>query len=218
MLELNNVSKTIQQQLILKDISFEVDENQLVSILGPSGSGKSTLLHLIGTLIPFDSGDIIFDGISYKQMNEKQFVDFRNKNLGFVYQFHNLLGEFTCRENISLPLLIREKQMDEVELEYLEQLAEKLKILHLLDKMPSQISGGEQQRVAVARALINKPKLLLADEPTGNLDNENAKALYDLFLEIKEKFHQTILMVTHNEQLTTQSDKIIYLNSGRIVS
>lgn len=218
MLELNNVSKIIQQQMILSNISFEVGENQLVSILGPSGSGKSTLLHLIGTLIPFDSGDIFFDGKSYQQMNDKQMIDFRNKNLGFVYQFHNLLGEFTCRENISLPLLIREKQMNEEEIHYLDQLAEKLKIFHLLDKMPSQLSGGEQQRVAVARALMNKPKLLLADEPTGNLDNDNARALYDLFLEIKEKFHQTILMVTHNEQLTSQSDKIIYLNSGKIVS
>jgi len=218
MLELNNVSKSIQQQSILKDISFKIGENQLVSILGPSGSGKSTLLHLIGTLIPFDEGDIFFDRISYKQMNDKQIVEFRNHNLGFVYQFHHLLGEFTCRENISLPLLIREKQMNEEELDYLNQLTHKLRIDHLLDKMPSQISGGEQQRVAVARALMNKPKLLLADEPTGNLDNENAKALYDLFLEIKERFHQTILMVTHNEQLTTQSDKIIYLNSGRIVS
>ena len=218
MLELNNVSKIIQQQMILSNISFEVGENQLVSILGPSGSGKSTLLHLIGTLIPFDSGDIFFDGKSYQQMNDKQMIDFRNKNLGFVYQFHNLLGEFTCRENISLPLLIREKQMNEEEIHYLDQLAEKLKIFHLLDKMPSQLSGGEQQRVAVARALMNKPKLLLADEPTGNLDNDNARALYDLFLEIKEKFHQTILMVTHNEQLTSQSDKIIYLNAGKIVS
>ena len=218
MLELNNISKSINHQNILKDISFKIESNQLVSILGPSGSGKSTLLHIIGTLLPFDSGEIYFNGQSYNQLREKDIFEFRNKNLGFVYQFHNLLGEFSCQENILLPLLIREQKLSNEEKEYLSIIAERLKIQDLLHKLPSQISGGEQQRVAVARAIINKPQLLLADEPTGNLDNENAHILYDLFLEIKDKFDQTILMVTHNEKLTTQSDQIIYLNSGRIVS
>ncbi|MEY4384583.1 MAG: hypothetical protein RI995_2125 [Bacteroidota bacterium] len=218
MLELNNISKTIQQQIILKDISFKIKQNELISILGPSGSGKSTLLHIIGTLMKFDSGSILFDMISYNSMNENELVHFRNQNLGFVYQFHNLLGEFTCKENILMPLYIREKKISEEEIDYLHQLVERLQVGHLLEKLPSQISGGEQQRIAVARALINKPKLLLADEPTGNLDNINAQNLYELFLEIKDNFHQTILMVTHNEKLTTQSDQIIYLNSGKIVS
>ncbi len=218
MLELNNIFKSIQQQIILKDISFKIDSNQIVSILGPSGSGKSTLLHVIGTLMPFDSGEIVFEGQSYSKLSQNDFVHFRNHHLGFVYQFHNLLGEFTCKENILLPLFIREEKVSEEAYEYFNLIIERLKIQHLINKMPSQLSGGEQQRIAVARALINKPKLLLADEPTGNLDNENAINLYNMFLEIKEEFNQTILMVTHNEELTKQSDKIIYLNSGRVVS
>jgi lipoprotein-releasing system ATP-binding protein len=218
MLELNNISKVIQQQTILNDISFKIEKNQLVSILGPSGSGKSTLLHIIGTLLSFDSGEILFEGHPYSQFKEKDLVLFRNLNLGFVYQFHNLLGEFTCKENILLPLYIREFKISQEEENYFDLIVERLGIMNLLKKLPSQISGGEQQRVAVARALINKPRLLLADEPTGNLDNENAKNLYDLFLEIKEEFKQTILMVTHNEELTIQSDQIIYLNSGKIIS
>lgn len=218
MLELNKISKAIQQQQILSEISFSVKENQLVSILGPSGSGKSTLLHIIGTLTPFDSGEILFKGASYKDKNEAQLIAFRNQNLGFVYQFHNLLGEFNCKENIILPILIRERKLTQEEDDYLINIAQKLQVEHLLAKMPAQLSGGEQQRIAVARALINKPQLLLADEPTGNLDNQNAHRLYDLFLEIKENFNQTILMVTHNEALTKQSDQIIYLNSGKIVA
>lgn len=218
MLELNKISKAIQQQQILSEISLSVKENQLVSILGPSGSGKSTLLHIIGTLTPFDSGEILFQGASYKDKNEAQLIAFRNQNLGFVYQFHNLLGEFNCKENIMLPILIRERKLTQEEDDYLINIAQKLQVEHLLAKMPAQLSGGEQQRIAVARALINKPQLLLADEPTGNLDNQNAHRLYDLFLEIKENFNQTILMVTHNEALTKQSDQIIYLNSGKIVA
>lgn len=218
MLELNKISKAIQQQQILSEISFSVKENQLVSILGPSGSGKSTLLHIIGTLTPFDSGEILFQGASYKDKNEAQLIAFRNQNLGFVYQFHNLLGEFNCKENIMLPILIRERKLTQEEDDYLINIVQKLQVEHLLAKMPAQLSGGEQQRIAVARALINKPQLLLADEPTGNLDNQNAHRLYDLFLEIKENFNQTILMVTHNEALTKQSDQIIYLNSGKIVA
>ncbi len=218
MLELNNICKTIHQQKILEDISFSIEENQLASILGPSGSGKSTLLHIIGTLTAFDSGEISFNGQFYSNFNEKQLIDFRNINLGFIYQFHHLLGEFSCQENILFPLFIREKNIDNDSMDYLTLISDRLKISHLLKKMPSQLSGGEQQRVAVARAIINKPKLLLADEPTGNLDNDNAKILYDLFLELKDNFKQTILMVTHNENLTTHSDQIIYLNSGRIIN
>jgi len=217
MLELTNVCKSIQNQKILKDISFKMEPQQLVSILGPSGSGKSTLLHIIGTLLTFDSGDIKFENIAYEQMREKEMIHFRNSHLGFVYQFHNLLGEFTCQENILMPLFIREKKISEEQLDYLSFITQKLKIDTHLSKFPSQLSGGEQQRVAVARAIIHQPKLLLADEPTGNLDNDNAHKLYDLFLDLKENIKQSILMVTHNESLTSQSDQIIYLNSGQIV-
>lgn len=215
MLELKNISKSYGAQLILNDVSFEVKEKELVSILGPSGSGKSTLLQIIGLLNPADSGSILLDNVECTTLNEKELIAFRNRKLGFVFQFHNLLGEFTCEENIKMPLLIREKSLDEAQLELFDQIINKLSISDLITKYPSQLSGGEQQRVAVARALINQPKILLADEPTGNLDNKNAVNLYELFLELKEDWKQCIIMVTHNENLTKQSDQIIYLNSEK---
>ena len=215
MLELKNISKSYGDQLILHDVSFEVKEKELVSILGPSGSGKSTLLQIIGLLNPADSGSILLDNIECTTLNEKELIAFRNRKLGFVFQFHNLLGEFTCEENIKMPLLIREKSLIEAQLELFDKIINKLSISDLIKKYPSQLSGGEQQRVAVARALINQPKILLADEPTGNLDNKNAVNLYELFLELKEDWKQCIIMVTHNENLTKQSDQIIYLNSEK---
>ena len=215
MLELKNISKSYGEQLILNDISFQVNEKELVSILGPSGSGKSTLLQIIGLLNPADSGSILLDNVECTNQNEKELIAFRNKKLGFVFQFHNLLGEFTCEENIKMPLLIREKTLIEAQLELFDKIINKLSISDLIKKYPNQLSGGEQQRVAVARALINQPKILLADEPTGNLDNKNAVNLYELFLELKEDWKQCIIMVTHNENLTKQSDQIIYLNSEK---
>ena len=215
MLELKNISKSYGAQLILNDVSFEVKEKELVSILGPSGSGKSTLLQIIGLLNPADSGSILLDNVECTTLKEKELIAFRNRKLGFVFQFHNLLGEFTCGENIKMPLLIREKSLNEAQLELFDQIINKLSISDLITKYPSQLSGGEQQRVAVARALINQPKILLADEPTGNLDNKNAVNLYELFLELKEDWKQCIIMVTHNENLTKQSDQIIYLNSEK---
>ena len=215
MLELKNISKSYGEQLILNDISFQVNEKELVSILGPSGSGKSTLLQIIGLLNPADSGSILLDNVECTNLNEKELIAFRNIKLGFVFQFHNLLGEFTCEENIKMPLLIREKTLIEDQLELFDKIINKLSISDLIKKYPSQLSGGEQQRVAVARALINQPKILLADEPTGNLDNKNAVNLYELFLELKEDWKQCIIMVTHNENLTKQSDHIIYLNSEK---
>jgi lipoprotein-releasing system ATP-binding protein len=215
MLELKNISKSYGDQLILNDVSFEVKEKELVSILGPSGSGKSTLLQIIGLLNPADSGSILLDNIECTTLNERELIAFRNRKMGFVFQFHNLLGEFTCEENIKMPLLIREKSLIEAQLELFDKIINKLSISDLIKKYPSQLSGGEQQRVAVARALINQPKILLADEPTGNLDNKNAVNLYELFLELKEDWKQCIIMVTHNENLTKQSDQIIYLNSEK---
>ena len=215
MLELKNISKSYGDQLILHDVSFEVKEKELVSILGPSGSGKSTLLQIIGLLNTADSGSILLDNIECTTLNEKELIAFRNRKMGFVFQFHNLLGEFTCEENIKMPLLIREKSLIEAQLELFDKIINKLSISDLIKKYPSQLSGGEQQRVAVARALINQPKILLADEPTGNLDNKNAVNLYELFLELKEDWKQCIIMVTHNENLTKQSDQIIYLNSEK---
>lgn len=216
MLELKNISKSYGAQLILNNINLQVQNNQLVSILGPSGSGKSTLLQIIGLLLNPDSGSIELNGQLYSKIKEKELAQFRNNQLGFVFQFHNLLGEFTCAENVKMPLFIREAKLNEEQEIYFEEIIKHLGITHLMNKYPSQLSGGEQQRVAVARALINKPSVLLADEPTGNLDNKNAESLYDMFLQLKETYGQQIIMVTHNETLTKQSDQVIYLNSGVI--
>jgi len=216
MLELKNISKSYGTQLILNNISFQVKESEMVSILGPSGSGKSTLLQLIGLLMKPDTGTINLDGLPYSSLTEKDQAIFRNQKLGFVFQFHNLLGEFSCEENIKFPLFIKGEKLTESDEALFEKIVQTLGITDILKKLPSQISGGEQQRVAVARALINKPTLLLADEPTGNLDNKNAETLYALFVELKAVWQQRIIMVTHNEKLTSHSDQVIYLNSGRI--
>lgn len=216
MLELKNISKSYGTQLILDNISLHVKESEMVSILGPSGSGKSTLLQIMGLLMKADSGQIYLDGIDYAALSEKDQATFRNQKLGFVFQFHHLLGEFTCEENIKFPLFIKGGKLDEGDLELFDKIVQTLGIQPILHKLPSQISGGEQQRVAVARALINRPTLLLADEPTGNLDNKNAETLYALFVELKAVWQQRIIMVTHNEKLTSHSDQVIYLNSGRI--
>ena len=216
MLELKNISKSYGTQLILDNISLLVKDSEMVSILGPSGSGKSTLLQIIGLLMKADSGQIYLDGLDFASLTEKDQAAFRNEKLGFVFQFHNLLGEFTCEENIKFPLFIKGNKLNESDLELFDKIVQTLGIQAILHKLPSQISGGEQQRVAVARALINRPTLLLADEPTGNLDNKNAENLYDLFVELKAVWQQRIIMVTHNEKLTSHSDQVIYLNSGRI--
>jgi lipoprotein-releasing system ATP-binding protein len=216
MLELKNISKSYGTQLILDNISLQVKESEMVSILGPSGSGKSTLLQIMGLLMKADAGQIYLDGIDYAALVEKDQATFRNQKLGFVFQFHHLLGEFTCEENIKFPLFIKGSKLDEADLELFDKIVQTLGIQPILHKLPSQISGGEQQRVAVARALINRPTLLLADEPTGNLDNKNAETLYALFVELKAVWQQRIIMVTHNEKLTYLSDQVIYLNSGRI--
>jgi len=216
MLELKNISKSYGTQLILDNISLQVKEAEMVSILGPSGSGKSTLLQIIGLLMKPDGGQIHLNGVSYRDLTEKDQASFRNQQLGFVFQFHNLLGEFTCEENIKFPLFIKDAALSEADEQLFIKIVETLGIQDILRKLPSQISGGEQQRVAVARALINRPTLLLADEPTGNLDNKNAETLYALFVELKAVWQQRIIMVTHNDKLTSHSDQVIYLNSGRI--
>ena len=216
MLELKNISKSYGSQLILDNISLQVKNAEMVSILGPSGSGKSTLLQIMGLLMKADSGNIYLDGLNYASLTDKDQALFRNQKLGFVFQFHHLLGEFTCEENIKFPLYISGNKLNESDVALFDKIVQTLGIQAILHKLPSQISGGEQQRVAVARALINRPTLLLADEPTGNLDNKNAETLYALFVELKAVWQQRIIMVTHNEKLTSHSDQVIYLNSGRI--
>ncbi len=216
MLELINVYKSIDSQAILKNINLKINSNELVSILGPSGSGKSTLLNIMGLLIPYDSGKIIFNNTEFNSLIESEKNHFRNRKLGFVFQFHNLLGEFTGEENILMPLYIRNEKISNQTLKNLNKLVEILGLGDLIKKIPSQLSGGEQQRIAIARALITEPELILADEPTGNLDDENAQNLYQIFLEIKKEYKNSIVMVTHNEKLTKNSDQIIRINSGII--
>lgn len=217
MLELINVSKQIGEQSILNQVSLKVEKGELLSILGPSGSGKSTLLNVIGLLTDHQGGSIRFQQYEYAQWSEQEKAEFRNRKLGFVFQFHHLLAEFNVEENILMPLFIRQQALGEDDKAHLANLCHHLGIATLLKRFPSELSGGEQQRVAVARALITKPDLLLADEPTGNLDNTNAENLYELFLTLRREWNQTILMVTHNEHLTHSSDRVIHINSGRII-
>ena len=216
MLIAKDIHKSYGSLEVLKGVDLEISKGEIVSIVGASGAGKSTLLHLLGTLDRPDRGELFLQGQNLLQLQGDSLAEFRNSKIGFVFQFHNLLGEFSCEENIKFPLFIKGETLNESDHELFDKIVQTLGIQPILNKLPSQISGGEQQRVAVARALINRPTLLLADEPTGNLDNKNAETLYELFVELKAVWQQRIIMVTHNEKLTTQSDQVIYLNSGRI--
>ena len=216
MLQAIAIKKQYDQSVILKGVSLSVKPGEMVAIMGPSGAGKSTLLHILGTLDTADAGTICINNTEVHTLSKNEMADFRNQSIGFVFQFHNLLGEFTCEENIKFPLYIKGNKLNQADVELFDKIVHTLGIQPILQKLPSQISGGEQQRVAVARALINRPTLLLADEPTGNLDNKNAENLYELFVELKAVWQQRIIMVTHNEKLTSHSDQVIYLNSGRI--
>lgn len=216
MIEIRNVEKSYGTLRVLKQINLTIENSKVVTIVGPSGAGKSTLLHLIGTLDRPDKGEILIDGTSLNQLNDDQLSDFRNQHIGFVYQFHHLLPEFTAVENVALPAMIAGKSKRDA----LVRAAELLDFLKLKDRVehkPSELSGGEQQRVAVARALMNSPELILADEPSGNLDTENAKKLHQLFFDLRDQFHQTFIIVTHNEELASLSDRKIVLQDGQVI-
>jgi lipoprotein-releasing system ATP-binding protein len=216
MLTARDLHKSYGQLEVLRGVSVKIEQGEIVSIVGPSGSGKSTLLHILGTLDKADKGDIMLDSMNLGDMNAKTLAAFRNRNIGFVFQFHHLLPEFTALENVSIPGWIAGRSKKEVE----EKAIGLLSLLGLEERVenkPQQLSGGEQQRVAVARALINQPKIVFADEPTGNLDSANAKELHDLFFDLRKKFNQTFLIVTHNEELAQMSDKILHMKDGRIV-
>lgn len=200
---------------VLHDVNIDIYADEITAIIGKSGSGKSTLLHILGTLDSQSEGEITFDNINLKDLSSSQKADFRNKSLGFVYQFHHLLGDFTALENVMMPLIIAKTPIDKAKDRAREYLI-KVGLEHRLNYKPSEMSGGERQRVAIARAMVNHPKLILADEPTGNLDANNAKAVFELFLNLAHTEHTAVVMVTHDESLAKRCDRIYTIEDGRI--
>lgn len=212
----NGIHKKYDQLEVLKDVSIQVNKGEIVSLVGPSGAGKSTLLHILGTLDKPDAGTVHIEGMNVFNQTEKALSAFRNKSIGFIFQFHHLLPEFTAVENICIPAFIAGKGKSESE----KRAKELLDMLHLSSRVnhkPSELSGGEQQRVAVARALMNDPALIMADEPSGNLDTNNARDLHKLFFELRDKLNQTFIIVTHNEELANMADRKIQMKDGLIV-
>lgn len=216
MLEAKDIHKNYGQVSVLKGVDLLLNKGEIVSIVGPSGSGKSTLLHILGTLDRPTKGEININGQKINGLNDKQLAGFRNKHIGFVFQFHHLLPEFTAVENVCIPGWINGRGKKEVA-EKAKHLLESLGLGNRLENKPSALSGGEQQRVAVARALINDPQIIFADEPTGNLDSANARELHQLFFELRKKYNQTFLIVTHNEELARMSDRLLHMKDGKIV-
>jgi len=211
-----NIVKKIGDTEILKGISLQIKASEVVSLVGPSGAGKSTLLSILGTLDKPTSGKVFIDNQEIAKMNEKKLTAFRNANIGFVFQFHHLLPEFTALENVFIPALIKGEKLKEAE-NHAKKLLDRVGLSHRYHHKPSELSGGEQQRVAIARALINHPKVVFADEPTGNLDSHNAEALHHLFFELRQEFQQTFVIVTHNEHLAQLADRTIHIVDGKIV-
>jgi lipoprotein-releasing system ATP-binding protein len=216
MLTAKGIQKKYGDLQVLKGVDIEIQKGEIVSIIGASGAGKSTLLHILGTLDSADSGVIMINGERIEKLTGKNLAAFRNKNVGFVFQFHHLLPEFTAVENVCIPGWIGGKNRSAVE-KKAKELLHKLGLSQRLQNKPGQLSGGEQQRVAVARALINNPAIIMADEPTGNLDSANANELHQLFITLRNDFQQTFLIVTHNEELAKMSDRILQMKDGKMV-
>jgi lipoprotein-releasing system ATP-binding protein len=216
MLVAKNIFKNYQQLQVLKGVNIHINQGEVVSIVGSSGAGKSTLLHILGTLDVADGGEITLNNQRLSTLSGNKLAAFRNKNIGFVFQFHHLLPEFTALENVCIPGWVAGKKKQAVEKRAIELLTI-LGLQNRLQNKPNQLSGGEQQRVAVARALINNPLIVMADEPTGNLDSANARELHQLFIDLRQKFNQAFLIVTHNEELAKMSDRIVHMKDGRIV-
>lgn len=215
MIKASGITKSYSKLQVLKGVDLEVKKGEVVSIVGASGAGKSTLLQIIGTLDYPDGGELSIADKNLRRMNTNQLAQFRNEHIGFIFQFHNLLPEFTALENVCIPAFIAKKTKQEAE----KRGAELLDFLGLKDRIdhkPNQLSGGEQQRVAVARALVNSPDVILADEPSGNLDSQNARELHNLFFSLREKFNQTFVIVTHNEELAKMADRMLTMKDGKI--
>ncbi len=216
MIKVSNIEKSFGDLKVLRGVSLEVKKGEIVSIVGASGAGKTTLLQIIGTLLPADGGEVEINGTKLFALNEKRTAEFRNRHIGFVFQFHNLLPEFSALENVMMPALIGGTKRKEAKQRALELLSA-VGLSERADHKPAQLSGGEQQRVAIARALMNKPSVLLADEPTGNLDTHNRDEIQRLLFEVREKFGQTIVMVTHDERLAEMADRKIVMSDGEIL-
>ncbi len=217
----NNVCKQYdiankQQLSVLKNVNLEIQQGEVITIVGPSGAGKSTLLHILGLLDRPTSGEVFFEEKNITALRDEEIAMVRNQKIGFVFQFHHLLPEFTALENVVMPALIARKNFSEVE-ERAKKLLEEVGVAHRASHKPNELSGGEQQRVAVARALMNSPKLVLADEPSGNLDTENATALHKMILDLRKKYQQTFVIVTHNKELSALADRCITIVDGRVV-
>lgn len=215
MIQVEHVCKSYGDLKVLRDVSLEVAQGEVVSIVGASGAGKTTLLQIIGTLDRPDSGTVCIDGTDVTTLGERQLARFRNSKIGFVFQSHNLLPEFTALENVCMPALIGGVSMEEASSEAMK-LMEFLNITNRATHKPSELSGGEQQRVAVARALINRPAVILADEPSGNLDSQHARELHALFFKLRDEYKQTFIIVTHNTELAEMSDRMIVIKDGGV--
>ena len=216
MLNAKGIVKSYGTLPVLKGVDINIDKGEIVSIVGSSGAGKSTLLHILGTLDTADKGNIFLHNQSIEKLKGKKLAAFRNKHIGFVFQFHHLLPEFSALENVSIPGWIGGRKKKEV----MEKAFSILQVLGLesrAEHKPQALSGGEQQRVAVARAWINNPSIVMADEPTGNLDSANAKELHNLFIDLRNRFQQTFLIVTHNEEMAKMSDRILHMKDGKII-
>lgn len=216
MIEIKGVTKSFGSLQVLKGIDLRIEKGEIVSIVGPSGAGKTTLLQILGTLDKPDSGSVVVDGIETSTLSTNKLSEFRNTHLGFVFQFHQLLPEFTAIENIMIPAYIAGMKPKEAR-SRAEELLEFMGLSDRATHKPNELSGGEKQRVAVARALMNNPAVILADEPSGSLDSKNKEELHKLFFELRDKFGQTFVIVTHDETLATLTDRTIHLKDGRIV-
>lgn len=215
MIQAKNITKSFGSLNVLKGIDLNINQGEVVSIVGKSGAGKTTLLQILGTLDRPDSGEVVINGTAVHQLKEKQLADFRNKNIGFVFQFHQLLPEFTALENVMIPALIARTKTAEAE----KRAKELLDFLNLSDRIkhkPNELSGGEKQRVAVARALVNSPAVIFADEPSGSLDSAHKLELHRLFFELRDQLNQTFVIVTHDESLSGMSDRVIHMRDGLI--